>query len=370
MQFFIEYGLFLAKTATIVGAVLVAAGALVALSMRQRKAAEQQHLEVTHLNKQYDEMEQTLSGALLTPRQFKQKLKAQKKADKAKAKAEKQAAKKAEADAKKSDGDNGDGGDDSDEHEKRIFVLDFDGDIRATAVASLRQEISAILTMAGGGDEVVVRLESGGGVVHGYGLAASQLQRLRERKIPLTVAVDKVAASGGYMMACVADKIIAAPFAIIGSIGVLAQLPNLHRLLKKHDVDFEQLYAGEYKRTLTLFGENTGKAREKMQQELEETHGLFKDYVKVQRPGLDVEKVATGEHWLGTRALELGLVDRLQTSDDYLMAARRDAQLILLNYTARKKFLDRLASLAGLGGFGFGLQRPQPSEGLERPLLL
>lgn len=355
MQFLIEYGLFLAQAATIVIAVLVAGGGLVALSMRQRKAAEQQHLEVIHLNKQYEDMEQVLCGALLSPQQFKQKLKAQKKADKAKAKAERKAAKK----TRQTDGDDGN-------NQKRIFVLDFDGDIRATAVASLRQEISAILTIAGGEDEVVVRLESGGGVVHGYGLAASQLQRIRGRKIPLTVAVDKVAASGGYLMACVADKIIAAPFAIIGSIGVLAQLPNLHRLLKKHEIDFEQLYAGEYKRTLTLFGENTGKAREKMQQELEETHDLFKEHVKAQRPNLDIEKVATGEHWLGSRALELGLVDRLQTSDDYLMAARRDAQLILLNYTGKKKLIDRFASLMKLRRLRAG----QPSEGFGRPLLM
>ena len=356
MHFLAEYGLFLAKAVTIVAAVVVAGGSLVALSLRQRKATEAQHLEVTHLNKQYEEMEQVLSRTLLSPRQFKENLKAQKKADKAKAKADSKAAKK----AKKTDGEQPD-----ECHEKRIFVLDFEGDIRATAVASLRQEISAILTMAGGGDEVVVRLESGGGVVHGYGLAASQLQRIRERKIPLTVTVDKVAASGGYMMACVADRIIAAPFAIIGSIGVLAQLPNLHRLLQKHEVDFEQLYAGEYKRTLTLFGENTDKAREKMQQELEETHGLFKDYVKAQRPRLDIDKVATGEHWLGTRALELGLVDHLQTSDDYLMAARRDAQLILLNYAGRKTFLDRFAELVGLQW-----RRSGSVDGLDRPLLL
>ena len=357
MHFLAEYGLFLAQAVTIVAAIVVAGGSLVALSLRQRKATEAQHLEVTHLNKQYEEMEQVLSRTLLSPRQFKENLKAQKKADKAKTKADSKAAKK----AKKTDGEQPD-----ECHEKRIFVLDFDGDIRATAVASLRQEISAILTMAGGGDEVVVRLESGGGVVHGYGLAASQLQRIRERKIPLTVTVDKVAASGGYMMACVADRIIAAPFAIIGSIGVLAQLPNLHRLLQKHEVDFEQLYAGEYKRTLTLFGENTDKAREKMQQELEETHGLFKDYVKAQRPRLDIDKVATGEHWLGTRALELGLVDRLQTSDDYLMAARRDAQLILLNYVGRKTFLDRFAELVGVQW----PRRSGPAEGLDRPLLL
>ena len=108
-----------------------------------------------------------------------------------------------------------------------------------------------------------------------YGLAASQMQRIRDKKLKLTVCVDKVAASGGYMMAVVADKIIAAPFAVLGSIGVLAQVPNFHRLLKKHDVDFEMLTAGKYKRTLTMFGENTDKGREKFQEDIEDTHVLF-----------------------------------------------------------------------------------------------
>ena len=225
-------------------------------------------------------------------------------------------------------------------------MVDFDGDIRASEVDSLRQEISAILTHARAEDEVVVRLESPGGTVPGYGLAASQLQRLRAREIPLTICVDKVAASGGYMMACVANQIIAAPFALIGSVGVLAQIPNLHRLLQKNRIDFEQLFTGEYKRTLTLFGENTDKGRAKMQQELDEIHARFKAHIKSLRPQLDVERIATGEHWLGARAYELGLVDKLQTSDDYLMAARRDAQLILLRYAEKKKLLDRIVSIA------------------------
>lgn len=351
MQFFIEYGLFLAKVATFCIAIMLVVGAMVATAMRQRQTSG--HLEVTCLNKQYDEMERTLNSALLSSQQFKQKLKTEKKANKVKAKAEKKANKKVEKNTdeaskakadkssvptKAADGTATDG--------KRVYVLDFDGDLRASEVASLRQEISAILTMAQSCDEVVVRLESPGGAVHGYGLAASQLQRLRERNIPLTVCVDKVAASGGYMMACVAERIIAAPFAIIGSIGVLAQIPNLHRLLKKHDIDFEQLSAGEYKRTLTWFGENTDQARKKMQQELAEVHDLFKQHVKTQRPDLDIDKIATGEHWLGSRALELGLVDKLQTSDDYLMALRNDAQLIELQYIEKKKFIDRLAFLA------------------------
>jgi len=200
-------------------------------------------------------------------------------------------------------------------------------------------------------------------------LAASQLRRLRDRGIPLTVAVDKIAASGGYMMACVADQIIAAPFAFIGSIGVLLQAPNLRGLLKKHDVEFEQIYAGEHKRTLTLFGENTDKAREKVRQQIEETHNLFKAHVKAQRPGVDIEQVATGEYWLGSRALEMGLVDRLQTSDDYLMDARFDAQILELHYAEKLKLIDRFSSLmrarwSGPAGVG------APGDGLDRPMVL
>ena len=361
MQFLAEYGMFLAKSITLVAAALIVAAALVSLSQRQRKTDEQR-LEVTCLNKQYEQMEKTLSAALLSPQQLKQKQKAEKKANKDKAKADKRAA----AGKAKGNG-NGNGNSDGDGGEKparRIYVVDFNGDIRASAVASLRREISAILTLAGGGDEVVVRLESGGGVVHGYGLAASQLRRIRDRQIPLTIAVDKIAASGGYMMACVADKIIAAPFAFIGSIGVLLQIPNLHRLLKKHDVEFEQVYSGEYKRTLTMFGENTPKGRKKLQRQMEETHDLFKQHVKTQRPGLDIEAVSTGEYWLGSRALELGLVDALQTSDDYLMAAREDAQLLLVKYAEKKKMVDRFASLM------HGLVRNDPADGLDRPLLM
>ena len=147
----------------------------------------------------------------------------------------------------------------------------------AHEVESLREEITAIISIANPSkDKVLIRLESGGGVVHGYGLAASQLQRIKSAGIPLSVAIDKVAASGGYMMACVADEILAAPFAIVGSIGVIAQIPNFNKILKKNDVEFEQITAGEFKRTLTLFGENTDKAREKFREEIEQTHDLFK----------------------------------------------------------------------------------------------
>lgn len=349
MEFVTDYGLFLAKSVTIVVAILVVVGSVASIAIRQKKAAESE-IKLTLLNKEYEHMESILDSALLGPEAQKQWAKSERKKQKQIAKKEKK--------AKKSGHET--------EHRKRVFVIDFHGDIRASATDAMRHEISAILTNATEKDEVLVRLESGGGIVHGYGLAASQLQRIRDRGIPLTIAVDKVAASGGYMMACVANSIIAAPFSIIGSIGVLAQIPNLHRLLKKNEVDFEQLSAGEYKRTLTIFGENTDKARQKLQQELEETHQHFKDFIRTQRPTLDVDKVSTGEHWLGARALELGLVDKLQTSDDYLMESRKDCDLIHLEYTRKKKLGERFAAMfSSVWG-----KNEEVMRDIEKPLLM
>ena len=229
-------------------------------------------------------------------------------------------------------------------HVDPLAVHLFKGDIKASDVSSLREEISAILTFASKNDEIFVTLESAGGTVHGYGLAASQLKRIRDKNIKLIVAVDKVAASGGYMMACVADKIIAAPFAIIGSIGVLAQIPNFYRLLKKHNVDFEQVTVGQYKRTLTLFGENTDEDREKVQEELEETHQLFKDFIKEYRDDVDIDKIATGEHWYGKQAIELKLVDELKTSDDYLSEAVQNADIYEIDYIRKKPLSEKIIS--------------------------
>jgi serine protease SohB len=223
-----------------------------------------------------------------------------------------------------------------------VFVLDFKGDLFATAVASLREEVSAITSVAGKDDEVVVRLESGGGAVPHYGLAAAQLQRLRDKSIHVTVCIDRIAASGGYMMACVADRIVAAPFAIIGSIGVVAQIPNLHRLLEKHDIDFQEMTAGEFKRTVSVFGEITERGKKKFQEELEDTHQLFKEFVKAQRPNLDLDKVATGEHWLARRGLDLGLVDLLRTSDEYLVGRAADANLFRVAFERTPSLRERL----------------------------
>ena len=213
----------------------------------------------------------------------------------------------------------------------KVYVIDFKGDVAASAVEHLREEITLILATAKAGrDRVVLRLESPGGMVHGYGLAAAQLVRLRDAGFNLTICVDKVAASGGYMMACIANEIVSAPFAVLGSIGVVAQVPNFNRLLKEHNVDFELYTAGQYKRTVTMFGENTDEGKAKFEEELQQTHALFKHFVEKYRPQLNVEKVATGEHWYGQDALDLYLVDKLQTSDEYLsnLLSQNDVYLI------------------------------------------
>ena len=237
---------------------------------------------------------------------------------------------------------------------QKVYVLDFKGDMAASAVESLREEITLILATAKAGrDRVVLRLESPGGMVHGYGLAAAQLVRLRDAGFNLTICVDKVAASGGYMMACIANEIVAAPFAVLGSIGVVAQVPNFNRLLKEHNVDFELYTAGQYKRTVTMFGENTEEGKAKFEEELQQTHVLFKHFVEKYRPQLNVEKVATGEHWYGQDAMDLNLVDKLQTSDEYLLSLLTQHDVYLIQ-TRRKPTL----------GEKLGLQAAQMADSL------
>ena len=329
-EFFFEYGLFAAKLATFVIALLFIVVVSVGVTRRVRQS-HKGHIEITRVNDEIDAMRFAIDAGVSDPDSFKQHLKQKRKQDKLERKARKKALKQAGSD----DAAGADA-------KSRLFVLDFKGDLRALAVARLRQEITALLSMARASDEVVVRLESSGGMVHAYGLASSQLQRVREHGIGLTVCVDKVAASGGYMMACVANKILAAPFAILGSIGVVAQMPNFNRLLKKHDIDFELITAGEYKRTLTMLGENTDKGREKFVDEIEDVHLLFKEFVAEHRPKLDIECVATGEHWFGQRALDRGLVDELITSDEYIARACETSDVFEIRYVEKKALPERL----------------------------
>ncbi len=327
VEFLYEYGLFVAKAVTLVAAILVVVGAAAQLAARNKQDGGG-HIEVLNLNETLDNMRQTLQEQILDKDVLKQLHKDDKKKEKAEAKLRAKQFKK--------------GIDIEQQHKKRLFVLDFDGDIKASDVEPLREEITSILTLATDKDEVMLRLESAGGMVHSYGLAASQLQRIRDRKIPLVVAVDRVAASGGYMMACIADKLIAAPFAVLGSIGVVAQIPNFHRLLKKNDIDIELLTAGEYKRTLTMFGENTDKDRQKFIEDLDDTHLLFKEFVAENRPKLDIEQVANGDVWFGKRALEKQLIDAISTSDEYLVNACDEADVYQVRYVEKKSLSERL----------------------------
>jgi serine protease SohB len=321
MHFFAEYGIFLAKLFTIVISILVVFGGILAIFGRMRGGDDHQpQLMIKNLNKKYAEMKEILNVEVLEKKAFKKYLKEKKAEEKAAAKAE--------------------------EPTKRIFVLHFQGDLKASAVEHFREEVTAVLGVATPKDEVFVTVESAGGMIQTYGLAASQLARIRTRNIPLTVSVDKIAASGGYLMACVANRILAAPFAIVGSIGVVAQLPNFHRFLKQHHIDFEQISAGKYKRTLSLFGENTTKGRQKFQEELEAAHGLFKEFIETYRPHVDIEAVSTGEYWLGTHAVRMGLVDELLTSDDYLLS--EDAKLCkiyTISYCGKQTLLDKLSTM-------------------------
>lgn len=329
MDLVYEYGLFLAKIATVVVALVIVISLI--SNVAQRKKHQRGELRVTRLNEQYKTMQEEIAVALLDTHQQKQWHKEQKKKEKQEAKAAKARAKR---------GENAPSG------KATLYVLDFKGSMDAHEVASLREEITAVLAVAKPQDEVLLRLESPGGVVHGYGLASSQLQRLRDRNIPLTVAVDKVAASGGYMMACVANRIVAAPFAIVGSIGVVAQVPNFNRLLKRNDIDIELHTAGQYKRTLTLFGENTEEGREKFREDLNETHQLFKQFVQTMRPSLDINEVATGEHWYGLQAQEKGLVDEIRTSDDLILQQMPQKEVVSVRYTRRKKLMDKFTGSA------------------------
>ncbi|WP_076536934.1 protease SohB [Shewanella sp. UCD-KL21] len=320
MEFLSEYGMFLAKAVTIVAAILAVVIVVLASSIKHK--TEKGELKLTDVTDELKQLEKELKQELLSKKQLK--------AYEKQLKADEKAAEKEDAATSK------------------VFVIDFKGSIDAGEVASLREEITAVLTVADENDQVLVNVESGGGMVHGYGLASSQLDRLKQANIPLTICIDKVAASGGYMMACVANKIVAAPFAIVGSIGVVAQLPNFSRLLKKHDIDYEQHTAGDFKRTLTVFGENTDEGREKFQQELEETHVLFKQFVSKYRPDMDIAKVATGEHWYGQQAIELGLVDAISTSDDVILELAKKHQVIKIKYQMKKKLADKIAHGASL----------------------
>lgn len=315
MEFLIEIALFLSKALIILVSLLVVIGFIFLMTQKSQGAKGQ--LQVEALNEKYKRLRNVIKANLLGKKELKLDQKKEKKLAKSENKADKT--------------------------QGRLFVLDFEGDIKASHVANLREEITSILTVASPGDEVLCLIESQGGMVHAYGLAASQLQRIKDHQLKLTASIDKVAASGGYLMASVADEIIAAPFAIVGSIGVVAQVPNIHRLLKKHDVDYQEYTAGNFKRTVSLLGKITPEGEEKFIEQLHDTHHLFQEFVSSHRPQLQMEQVATGEYWYGTRAKELGLIDRIETSDSYLMRSTKTHKVYKISYQNKKSLSDKLS---------------------------
>jgi len=340
LEYLIQYGMFFAKVATIVVAIIIVLGAIVASGSRQKKIGRKGTIRVTPLNDHFDDMREILRHSVLDKNQLKKIHKQEKKAAKAELKQAREEEKQRQRAEKSSESDSGAVGD----RKKRSYVLNFKGDMAAEAVTTLREEITAILTLAETDDEVILRLESPGGMVHAYGLASSQLLRIKNAGIPLTICVDKVAASGGYMMACLADKLVSAPFAIIGSIGVLVQLPNFHRVLKKNDVDYEIISAGEFKRTLTTFGEITEKGKAKVQEDVETIHGIFKQWVKDHRPSVDIDKISTGETWVGMQAKERYMVDEIKTSDECILAACETSDVFEVEFDLKKSIQDKLSS--------------------------
>lgn len=331
MEFLTDFGLFFAKTATFVLAAVILVAVITSAVQKGRSGdGDEGELKVQRLNERYKKLRESLEAKMMDAAARKAWLKAKKKEEKAQRKKARSA------------------GTEETTASGKVYVLDFEGDIRASDTDTLRRSVTAVLAVANPEqDEVVVRLESGGGLVHAYGLAAAQLDRLRNKGVRLTVCIDKVAASGGYMMACVADRIVASPFAVVGSIGVVAQLPNFHRLLKKNDVDFEVLTAGEHKRTLTLFGENTEKGRQKFIDDLEDIHVLFKEYVSERRPDLDIQAVANGDIWFGREAVKMRLIDDIQTSDEYLLEACDRAEVISVGFQRKQTLPEKLGLAAG-----------------------
>lgn len=305
MEFLAQYGMFLLKSFTLVFAIIFLFAGIFAVGKKPKPK-----VTITNLNKHYGELQEKI----------KKEINAKK--------------------IKKSKSDK------NNKNKPCLYLIDFEGDIKASQVESLRDEITAVLAVVNNQDEVVVRVTSPGGTVNGYGLAASQLQRIRDKNIKLTVCIDKIAASGGYLMACVAEQIIAAPFAILGSIGVVAQMPNFHRLLQKNNIDVELMTAGEYKRTLTMFGENTDKGRKKFQEDIESIHQVFRNYVLTHRNHIEIDKVATGEHWLATDAINLNLIDKLQTSDEYIIAALDKYNAYKVQVHAKQSIIDKLLNPA------------------------
>lgn len=311
MDYLYDISLFFLKSLIIVVGLLVVI-LIPMIQSQKRKAGKKKKLELENLKNRFKPYIQEFHQAHMNKKKYKNYLKQLKKKEPI----------------------------ESEKEKPNSFLISFTGDKMATQVESLRDEVSLILNIAKPEDEVILLLESPGGAVASYGLAASQLVRLRDR-LKLTICVDTVAASGGYLMASTGHQIISAPFALVGSIGVLFQTPNIHEFLKKRDISFEEITAGKYKRTITPFGKITEEKKQKLQEQIDLVYFQFKNFLKKYRENLDFEKVATGEVWLGAEALKLHLVDKIQCSDDYIMEALKTRNVYKIKLKEEKKLWEK-----------------------------
>ena len=369
MEFISELGLFILKAIVIVVAVAAVFSVLLKGITRSRGTGHGKHgwIELQKINDLHDSFKDVFSQVQMGEQSFMKKKQADMKAKRKQEKKDQKSKKKQTAKERTTTEESTDTDETTEsDRKKKLYVLNFEGDIQASQVSALRNEITAVLVDATKDDEVLVGVESPGGLVHAYGLAASQLLRIKQAGVKLTVAVDQVAASGGYLMATVADKIIAAPFALVGSIGVMAELPNFNRLLQKHEIDYEVLTAGEHKRTLTVFGENTEAGRAKFMEEIEDVHQLFREFVTENRPSVEDDKVKTGEAWYGQRAIELNLIDEILTSDQYILDACKDRDVYKLKWVVHQTPIDKLTGK--LNTFVSKIRHPFGLDSARNPL--
>ncbi len=217
----------------------------------------------------------------------------------------------------------------------RLAVLRFQGlrDLNASGDQRLSEAIDEVLVNRDHFEEAVVIIDSPGGTTHGYGHAYALLERLSASGLKVTACIDRIGASGGYLMALPADRILAGPFAIVGSVGVVAGIPNVKRLLEEKGVSYRLFVAGDKKRVVHFADDDGPEVREYMDEKLAGIHTQFLQAVEKHRGDrVKLDEVRSGDHWSAEESVEkgLGLVDELQTSAEYLLERNREVALVMI----------------------------------------
>lgn len=215
---------------------------------------------------------------------------------------------------------------------KVTAVLRFEGDTMATGRQDFARMVDEVLHNKERIQRVIVVVNSPGGGVSVYGQMFAGMERMRNAGVDVTACVDTYAASGGYLMSVPAQRIIAAPFAMVGSIGVVSEFMNFNKLLRRLGVEPMTITAGELKRTVTPLSEVTEENKAAYKAQLEAIHRQFIAVVKKYRE-VDADRVCTGNHWTAAESVELklNLVDGLATSQEYLFEANQTEDLVTIS---------------------------------------